>query len=181
MKSIYFVAYLIMACAFLVEAAKNIQIYFPSFDNGLVMVNGDESLMICHTHEEKEDNGAVYALIYDGDYEDCVYNVKNNNVVCRYIYKDYGVTKYMKVTFTIKNKPTCTLTNKSKFTEVKSFDKKGKKYVESPYTLYFTLDGNKFREVSFKTRRFTITVNSGCTFNADISKYTLGIVKKSNF
>ena len=179
MKSFYFVAYLVMAYAFFVEAAKNIQISFPKIDDQVV-VSGGEGLMICNPRETVQEDGSIIGVLDDHCYEDCVYNVSKNNVVCKFQAYHNDVTKYMKVTFTVKNKPTCSLTNKSKFTEVKSLVKDGKKYVESPYTAYYKFD-KKFSGLTLELRRFVITVNSGCKFNADISKMHIATVKKSDY
>jgi len=180
MKSFYFVIYLVMACAFFVEAAKNIQISFPNDGYGVTVNERNESLMICSVERTIYEDGNIDELVADIPFDECVYNVKNNNVICKFTAYHNNATKYIKVTFTIKNKPTCTLTNKSKFTKVKSLDKEGKQFFEYPYTVYYYFD-KKFSEVSLSVDRFVITVNSGCTFNADISKMRIATVKKSEY
>jgi len=173
MKSFYFVIYLVMACAFFVEAAKNIQISFPN--DGFVRVNEYNNIFSITTPVY------YYDLILDDiPFKECVYDVNNNNVICKFTANHNNATKYMKVTFTIKNKPTCTLTNKSKFTKVKSLSKRKNEYIENQYSAFYTFD-KKFNDVSLNIDRFVITVNSGCTFNADISKMRIATVKKSEY
>ena len=179
MKSFYFVAYLVMACAFFVEAAKNIQISFPNDGYGVTVNEPIDNLMIT-TSEYYYDGDIIDSLPDDIPFKECVYDVNNNNVICKFTANHNNATKYMKVTFIIKNKPTCTLTNKSKFTKVKSLAKVGKKYIQNSYSAYYSFD-KKFTEVFLDIDRFVITVNSGCTFNADISKMRIATVKKSEY
>ncbi|ORX75687.1 hypothetical protein BCR32DRAFT_284938 [Anaeromyces robustus] len=170
MKSFIFISYLVMVCTLCIEAAKTskpdtIQIAFPLL-GGAVATNDNENLMVETSIEYKVE---------------CIYNVNDNKIICKFSANNNSVEEFFRVTFDIKNTPSCTLTNNTKFTGVRSLIKYEGKLIESNYIISYKFDGKKFNSFSVNLRRFTITTNNKCTFTVKISRAILTNIKKSDY